>query len=1391
MIKQNTRKSNKKRKPSNITLVFLLLFSCFFFYVYSFGIAKATVSPPSLRIVYNNNPPFNFENSDGKAAGLLPDIWRLWAEKSDRQVEFIAAPVDQSLQMIQDGEADIHAGQYFSEDQDQFLDFSIPLFNLEYLVFVHYTVRNVYSLRDLRGFRIGVSKGFARNFMAKQLPDNAYTVYKDFPSLYEGAIRDEVRIFVSPQFNYAYYFNHNKNGEYQRFFPGFSAYNIDYLGAVAKGNQELLDEINKGMAKITPQERASIKHNWLMLRGKPLDEGILRISMSADYHPLTFLGDDGKSDGFLVDLWRLWSEKTGRDVTFIPSTWQESVDAVANDTADIHSGLMKNEERSQWLQFSEPIYGLSSRFYFLADGPAVQTLSDITDQQVGALKGTWQLTYLKKHLSKLAISAFDNSVTMVTALRQGRIELIFTEDLNMDKFLEHQRLRGQIYSSRKPVSMEPIFAGISKNNKALVEEINLGFSKISKSELMALEQRWIIDPSHRFYGTSEQNILLKLSDSEKEWLAEHQHIKLGGSKDWAPIDYVSPEGVQRGITADYLKLIEKRLEITFQVNSKPDWVEKLELVQSQQLDMIANIVKTEERSEFLQFSMPYLSIPYAMVSRKNDKLTIKGMQDLAQQTVVVEKDYYLHSQFVYQHPKIQLLVVDTTLQALEAVSSNKADAYIGNRAAISWLIEKPQLQDLKLSEVTGFAPNLLRFGVRKDWPEFVSIINKALGTITQDEHRAIRRKWLGVDEQNVKELFQYIKVTPIEQAWLDTLDPIRMGADANWPPLEFIDAKGKYSGMASDYMNRFSQQLGLKTALVEKLDWSSVLDKIRKKELDIAPMIVATPERSKYLNFTKPYIDFPLVVFTHRDNTNIVRMEDVHGKRLAIEKGYMTIEYMKREYPNIEILEVATTLEALEAVSYGHADAFIGNLLTGSYLIAHGGLNNVKVAAPTPYRSTLSIGVRKDWPLLIPLLNKAIDSLTETDRADIRHKWLTVRYDKRTDYSLILEILGVTAIVIMLMMWRNRELNRRKEQLEASEKQFKELINTLPIAIIVADYNGNIIFDNPQTGREFGDEKSLVGRNSKEFYASAEERTKILGMIADRKQVISEQVQYLTVSGKTIDCLLSVMPIRFDGQNVLLAVTVNVTERVKMEQALTRARKHAEESDHLKSAFLASMSHELRTPLNSIIGFTGILLQGLAGPLEQEQKKQLSMVQTSSRHLLELINDVLDISKIEAGELQISCDDFDVRQSIETVIQAVKPLAVKKGLALTLDVSSGVGRIKSDKRRVEQILFNLLGNGVKFTDSGAINVTCRIENDLLITDVKDTGSGIKSEDMGKLFQTFKQIDTGLDRVHEGTGLGLSISKKLVEKLGGDIQVSSEWGVGSTFTFRLPMNIKED
>lgn len=311
------------------------------------------------------------------------------------------------------------------------------------------------------------------------------------------------------------------------------------------------------------------------------------------------------------------------------------------------------------------------------------------------------------------------------------------------------------------------------------------------------------------------------------------------------------------------------------------------------------------------------------------------------------------------------------------------------------------------------------------------------------------------------------------------------------------------------------------------------------------------------------------------------------------------------------------------------------------------------------------------------------------------------------------------------------------------------------------------------------------------------------------------EAAFLSKDGTRTPYFFTGRKVAFGGRDCLVGVGIDISERQRAEQALRELNEtlehkvaertgeleealvRAEAADRLKSAFLATMSHELRTPLNSIIGFTGILAQGLAGPLNDEQAKQLGMVRNSARHLLALINDVLDISKIEAGQLDVRADSFDLPELLRSVTASVMPLAEKKGLTLTASLSPVLGEMVSDRRRVEQILLNLLNNAIKFTEKGGVTLTADRIDAYQPPDggapvvavrlrVRDSGIGISAHDLGSLFQPFRQIDTGLARQHEGTGLGLAICRRLAGLLGGEISAASTAGRGSVFTAVLPL-----
>jgi signal transduction histidine kinase len=223
-----------------------------------------------------------------------------------------------------------------------------------------------------------------------------------------------------------------------------------------------------------------------------------------------------------------------------------------------------------------------------------------------------------------------------------------------------------------------------------------------------------------------------------------------------------------------------------------------------------------------------------------------------------------------------------------------------------------------------------------------------------------------------------------------------------------------------------------------------------------------------------------------------------------------------------------------------------------------------------------------------------------------------------------------------------------------------------------------------------------------------------------------------------------------------------------------------------KSEFLANMSHELRTPLNAVIGFSEVLLQRMFGGLNDKQDEYLKDIYASGQHLLSLINDILDLSKIEAGRMELAPAPFHLPAALENAVTLVRERAGRHGIGLRVDVDPRLGELVADERKVKQVLLNLLSNAVKFTpEGGRISLTAGRKNGLVEIAVTDTGVGIASEDQAAIFEEFRQVGSDETRKQEGTGLGLTLAKKFVELHGGRIWVESEPGRGSTFTFTLP------
>jgi PAS domain S-box-containing protein len=413
----------------------------------------------------------------------------------------------------------------------------------------------------------------------------------------------------------------------------------------------------------------------------------------------------------------------------------------------------------------------------------------------------------------------------------------------------------------------------------------------------------------------------------------------------------------------------------------------------------------------------------------------------------------------------------------------------------------------------------------------------------------------------------------------------------------------------------------------------------------------------------------------------------------------------------------------------------------------------------------------------------------------------TIRRRARQDGTLVdVEILTVPGdrqdIGHITIYHDITELKRTEQALQKSQAKYRDLVENANCIILEMDTRGNIIFFNRFAQDFFGySEAEILGCNVLDTIVPATDSDgKDLDVVI--KDLVSHPHSYsdnenenMRRNGERVWVAWANRAI-YDHQGRLseiLSIGIDRTEQKRTESQLQEAKKAAEAANRAKSAFLANMSHELRTPLNAVLGYTELILDKIYGDIPEKVQGVLERVTKNGRHLLSLINDVLDISKIEAAQLTLSINQFSMKEVVHTVITGVEPLAAEKNLELKTTVHPNLPTGKGDEQRIVQVILNIVGNAIKFTEEGEVKIEVNESNGAFIISVSDTGQGLSEADLQKIFEEFHQVDSSSTRQKGGTGLGLSISKKIIEMHGGEIWAESKLGQGSTFWFTLPFN----
>jgi len=543
-----------------------------------------------------------------------------------------------------------------------------------------------------------------------------------------------------------------------------------------------------------------------------------------------------------------------------------------------------------------------------------------------------------------------------------------------------------------------------------------------------------------FGAVKKHESSISFTEEEKQFIEAHPRVSLGVMSDFIPFSYAE-NGEFKGYVSDLCQLLTLKTGIAF--DAKIDtWPNNIEGFKQKKIDMIADISYKEERKAFTLFTEPYYEIP-TVVFVRDDFGSYRGIESLNGKKVGIVKDVF-YSRELKALGTMDLVEFDSSEELTKALSFRKIDAIVMNLSVINYHIKKNNLVNVVIVDefvMPGINKEDLRFGVRSDWPILQSIIQKALESITTKEKSTLVVEWIGVKfEDKIIKTKEVAKVIfePEEQAYLQQKGSIKMCIDPSWMPFEHIDEEGKHVGMAADLIKLMQDRSGISISLIPTKNWEESLQKAKNRQCDILSLAMQTPERLKTMDFTTPYLTFPLVIATKNKEIFVDSLESIVDKKIALVKGYAFSEILKNRYPSMPITEVNSVEEGLNMVQEGKVYGFIDTIATIAYTIQKNGMFDIKIAGKFEETWQLGIASRNDEPLLHSIVEKAVNSLSESEKQQVYNKWISVRFEQSVDYALLWKILLGMGVFFALFFWRNRQLAAFNRQLQEAKIKAEE-----------------------------------------------------------------------------------------------------------------------------------------------------------------------------------------------------------------------------------------------------------------------------------------------------------------------------------------------------------------
>ncbi len=837
---------------------------------------------------------------------------------------------------------------------------------------------------------------------------------------------------------------------------------------------------------------------------------------------------------------------------------------------------------------------------------------------------------------------------------------------------------------------------------------------------------------------------------ELQFIKSSPIVKVGSIDSYTPFSFIE-DGMKIGFTQELLEIISKKSGLKFE-KVGGTWPEVFGQFKNGTIDIISELSYREERLKFTTYTKPYYEIPVGVFTR-DDFGIYKNLESLKGKKVGIVKNSYLIN-VIKNIKDIDVVEIETTDGRFFALDEKKVDAVLSNAMSIH-RVEKLMLHGIKLAGIFSY-PKVksedLRFGIRKEKPLLASIINKSLNNISFSEMTKLKQKWIVNISDDASDMMNSIRFTIEEKNYLDS-NAITMCIDPNWMPFEKFDENDNYVGMSADYYKLFEKMIGKKFKVIHSKTWSESIDFAKQRKCDILSLAMETPSRTKYLNFTMPYVKMPLVITTKIGVPFINNMESLQGKRIGIPKGYAFIEILHNKYPDLEIVEVADINEGLKLVNHDQLYAYIGTLATVDYTFQTKYQGELKISGKMDENIELGIGVRNDEPVLFNILQKVVSNITVEQHKNILNRWVSVKYEKEIDYSLLWKISIAFGTILLIVLYFFAKEIILKRKLQYQKEEFESIFKSSKDGIAIIDLESNFLdFNNAYLEMTGYTKEQLMKKNCIELTAPPYKNMtqEVFKEVLKKGYVENFEKECIMFNNKRVSVNLSVtlMP----DKNRLLLMMKDVSNIKLMEE---------QEKLVSMGEMIGNIAHQWRQPLSVI----STLASAMKVKIEYEQEIDKSTIIDSSDKIVEqtqyLSQTIDDFKNFIKGDDEYH--DLSIKALINSTLNLVNASLANNYVQVIKDIEDDL-HISGGVSELEQAIINILNNAKdiivqKHTDDNRyIFITTKKINDgMLELKIVDNGGGIAENIIDRIFEPY--FTTKHQSI--GTGLGLAMANKII------------------------------